>query len=95
MSKRDEYVAKLKTQIDEWNVQVDKLEARAKQLSASARIGYDEQVKALYQQREVAKAKLAEIQAASDGAWEDLRHGVDGAWTAFRDALEKAASRYK
>ena len=95
MSKRDIYVEKLKAQLDIWNAQIDKFEAQAKQASASAKAGYEEQIKLLHQQRDLAKAKFAEIQVASDEAWEDLRQGADTVWTAFRESLEKAMSRFK
>ncbi len=95
MSSRDVYMAKLKAQIDEWNAQLDKFEAQAKQAGANAKISYDEQIKALHRQRESAKAKFAEIQAASDEAWEDLKQGVDIAWAAFMEGLDKARSRFK
>lgn len=95
MSKRDIYVEKLKAQLDIWNAQVDKFEAHAKQASESAKGAYEGQIKQLHQKRDLAKAKFAEIQAASDGAWEDLKQGVDIAWTAFRESLDKAKSRFK
>ena len=95
MSKRDIYVENLKAQIDVWNAQVEKFEAQAKLASASAKAAYEDQIKLLHQQRDLAKAKFAEIQAASDGAWEDLRKGADAAWNALRQNLEKAMSRFK
>ncbi len=94
MSNRDAYVAKLKAQIDEWNAQLDRFEAQAKQTGENAKLSYDEQIKALHQQRELAKARFAEIQAASDEAWEDIKQGVDIAWTAFKEGLDRARSRY-
>jgi hypothetical protein len=95
MSKRDIYIENLKAQIDIWNAQVDKFEAQAKQASVSAKAAYEEQIKLLHQQRDLAKAKFTEIQTASDGAWEDLRQGADAAWDALRQNLEKAMSRFK
>ena len=95
MSKRDIYVEKLKAQLDIWNAQIDKFETQAKQASASTKVAYEEQIKLLHHQRDLAKAKFAEIQAASDEAWGDLRQGMDTAWATFRESLEKAMSRFK
>ena len=40
MSKKDEYVAKLKSQLDEWNAEVKKWEAKAKGAHADMRSQY-------------------------------------------------------
>jgi len=37
MSKRDEYVEKLKAQLDQWNTEVAKWEAKAQKAQAGAR----------------------------------------------------------
>ncbi len=44
MSKRDAYVAKLKAQLDEWNAEVRKWEAKAEGAQADVRIEYEKQL---------------------------------------------------
>ena len=73
MSLKDEYVEKLKAQLDEWSADIDVLEARVRQADAELHIKYDEQVVALKQKRDEAKLKLAEIQASAGEAWQELR----------------------
>ena len=37
----------------------------------------------------------AEVREAGEGAWEDLKSGVQGAWDAMEDALKSARSKFK
>jgi len=64
MSERDAYVKKLKAQLDEWNADTDRLEARARKAGAEASLAYERQAKTLRRQRDDAKARLAEVQNA-------------------------------
>ncbi len=95
MSARDAYVEKLKAQLDEWNAELDKLQARLRGARADAKIDYEKQIKTLRQQRDEATTKLAEIQEASEDAWEDLKQGMENTWTALKEAFERAKSRFK
>lgn len=95
MSERDAYVNKLKAQLDEWNAEIDRLEARARKAGADASIGYEKQAKALRRQRDDAKARLAEIQSAGQDAWQQLKKGADQAWADLKSSVEKAAASFK
>jgi uncharacterized coiled-coil DUF342 family protein len=95
MSKKDAFVEKLKARLDEWSAELDNLEAKAGKVDADARIEYEDQIKALRQQRDSVKAKLVEIQSAREDAWEDLQKGLDSMLDALQEGLEKATSRFK
>ena len=94
MSKRDEYVDKLKAQLDQWNTEVAKWEAKAQKTQASARIEYDKQLKEVRRQRDQALEQMKRVQAATGDAWVDLVRGADEAWAKMREALEKARSHF-
>ena len=94
MSKRDDYVAKLKVQLDEWNAEVSKWEAKAKGAQAEARVEYEKQLEALRRQRDEATEQMRKIQAAAGDAWQDLARGADEAWAKAREAFAKASSRF-
>ena len=47
MSKRDEYIANLKAQLEEWNAEVRKWEAKAKEAQADVRMEYEKHLEAL------------------------------------------------
>ncbi|HVS27083.1 MAG TPA: hypothetical protein VHE58_07285, partial [Burkholderiales bacterium] len=63
MSKRDEYVEKLKAQLDEWNTEVAKWEAKAKAAQADVRTGYEKQLEVIRRQRSQAMERMRQVQA--------------------------------
>jgi chromosome segregation ATPase len=92
MSERDAYLQKLKGQLDEWNAEIDKLEARAAQATGDARLTLEEQMTSLRRQRGEAKARLAQLQGATDDAWEQLKTGLDEAWASLKEGVDRAKS---
>jgi hypothetical protein len=58
MNKKDDYVAKLKAQLDEWNAEVGKWEAKAKGAQADARVEYEKQLDAFRRQRDQAMEQM-------------------------------------
>lgn len=95
MSKRDEYVAKMKVQLDRWNADVTKWEARAREAQAAARPEFEKQLAAFRKQRDVAMQQMHKVQAAAGEAWVELVHGTDEAWARMREAFEKASSHFQ
>ena len=90
--KRDEYVEKVKRQLDEWNAAIDKLEGRAGELRAEARERFQARVAALRANREELLGKLKELQATGENAWEAVKSGLEVARTEFKRAYEEARS---
>ena len=88
---RDEYVEKLKAQIDQWNVQMKHWEeaARGAQGQAAAQL---ERLKA---QREEALDEMRRLQGASADAWKDMMRGTEDAFRAMQQAFEKASGEFK
>ncbi len=95
MSKRDEYVAKLKAQLDEWNAEVKKWEAKAKGAHADMRTQYEKQLEAFRRQRDQAVEQMRRVQAAVGDAWVELARGADEAWAKARAAFAKARAHFQ
>ena len=95
MSKKDEYFAMMEAQIRKWDAEVDKLRAKSAQMSAEARIKYEEQLMAMRANRDAANKKLQEIRTASEAAWQNMQAGMDAAWASMKNALDKASSQFK
>ncbi|MGH8673456.1 MAG: hypothetical protein ACREVG_04010, partial [Burkholderiales bacterium] len=79
MMNRDEYVQKLKTQLDQWNADVATWEARAKAAQGEMKTAYEQQLTQFRSRRAEAVAQLQRLQAASGQAWSEMTKGVDGA----------------
>lgn len=95
MSNRDAYVEKMKAKIDEWNADIEKMEAKARGAEADAKIKYSEQLTAMRQHRDEARARMRELQVASEDAWERIRDGMESAWASMSKGFRDAADRFK
>jgi hypothetical protein len=91
MSKRDEYVAKMKLQLDELNAKMDILEAKTKDAKEEARAAYKAEMGKLRQQSKLAAAKLTEMKAAGEDKWEAMVTEMEK----IRDAFKHAFNYFK
>ena len=91
---RDAYVQKLKAKLDEWNADIDKLQAKAGQATADAKEKYSHQIDELKAKQMEAQAKMKELGKAGDEAWQDVKAGADLAWKALGEAVQSAKSRF-
>jgi len=94
MMKRDEYIEKLKAQLDLWNAEAAKWEAKAKLAQAEMRVEYEKQFETFKQRRDEALEKMRQVQGASGEAWTELVRGADDAWAKMREAFEKARDAF-
>lgn len=95
MTTRHEYIEKLKEKLDEWDCDIDELEAKAQKAKSDIKYEYEDQIKSLRLKRDLVQLKMSEIKDSSEEAWEDLKEGADEAWNNLKQALEKAWSHYK
>jgi len=95
MTTRDDYIAKLKGQLDRWNADVTRWEAQASAASADLKKQYAKQLEILRAQREVARYNLRLVEDASATAWTDLSKGADEAWARMREAIANARSHFE
>ncbi|MBK7677178.1 hypothetical protein [Accumulibacter sp.] len=72
MSKRDDYIEKMKLQLDEVNAKMSELEAKAKEAKADARAKYADQMAKLREQSQLAVTKLDELKAAGEDSWDAM-----------------------
>lgn len=94
MTKRDEYIDKLKTQLDQWNTQVAQWETKAREAQTNVRADYEKQLETLRHHRDEALEQMRRVQAATGDAWVDLVRGADEAWSKMREAFEKARTHF-
>ncbi len=92
---RDAYIKKYKAQLDEWNAELNKLEAQAQKATADARLKFDEEMEQLNNRLAEGRETLQKIQSANEAALKDLMDGAQSMWDTFEEAFKKARSRYK
>lgn len=91
---RDEYVEKLKSQIDLWNAETTKWEARAKAAGHDAQAEMARQMDQLQARRDEATAEMKRLQNASADALADMMRGADAALKSMQDAFEAARRQF-
>lgn len=94
MTSRHEYIDKLKEKLDEWDADIDELEARAQNTKTELEFEIKDQITALKLRRDIMKLKLNEIRDSSEEAWEDIKVGAEEAWADVKDAMKKAKSHF-
>ncbi len=94
MMNRDEYVQKLKTQLDQWNAEAAKWEAKANEAQAGMKAEYEKQLAELNRRRDEALEQMKRLQAASTDAWQEMIRGADQAWKNMHDAVTRARSHF-
>lgn len=92
---REAYIEKFKLKLDEWNSEIDKLQAKTKGTHDLALVSYNKQIEALIVKRDHLKGKMAELHTRGEAAWEDLRDGIGTAWKNLGDSIEDAKTRFK
>lgn len=91
MSKRDDYIEKMKLQLDEANTKMSELEAKAKEAKAEAREKYAEEMGKLRHQSQLAVSKLEELKAAGEDSWD----GMVAEMEKIRDAFVHSFKYFK
>lgn len=95
MMSRDEYVQKMKDQLDKWNAEAAQWEAKAKDAQASMKAEYEKQLSMLNSRRDEAMYQLKLLQGASTDAWQDMMKGADQAVKSMQEAFSRARSHFE
>ncbi|ADC62093.1 sll1863 family stress response protein [Allochromatium vinosum] len=96
MSKsRDEYIAAMKKQLDEWSEHIADLEKKGHKIKEDARVEYEEHLAALHTRRAEGEKKLAEMRAATESTWEQVKLETDNVWEAFKDSYQAFTAHFK
>jgi predicted nucleic acid-binding Zn-ribbon protein len=94
MSEKQSYRKKIEASMEQWNAEIDKLEARADRAEADMQLQYYEELKKLRALQEEARGKLEELEEAGDDTREELERAVDNATNAIERAMSVTLSRF-
>ena len=95
MSKRDEYVAKMKAQLDEWNEDLEGLEAKLAETAEPIKSKLEPQLAKARSSYASAGQKLSELRGAGEESWDDLTGEVEHVWKALRQSINYFKSQLK
>jgi septal ring factor EnvC (AmiA/AmiB activator) len=72
--KKESYLNKTETKVQEWNTKVESLEKRSEEAGTKTRSELDRHVKTLEEKLEIVRKKLSEFQVAAKKAFNELQH---------------------
>ena len=88
---RDEYVQKLKAQIDQWSAQMTKWESASQEVKNK----YLQQLDEARVRRDEAIEEMKRLQGASADAWTEMMKGAETALQAMQGAFERASKGFE
>lgn len=95
MSERQHYIDKIQARLDQWNAEIEKLQAKSREAEADSKIDHQKQIETLRERRDAAEQKIGDVRNASDDAWQDAKAGLDKAVDDLSSAFDKAKSRFQ
>jgi lipid II:glycine glycyltransferase (peptidoglycan interpeptide bridge formation enzyme) len=90
MMNRDEYVQKLKTQIENWNAEAARWEEKARKAQAGMKAEYERQLENFRKKSDEAMVELRRLQSASGDAWVEMMRGMEASAKSMQEAFERA-----
>ncbi len=92
MEDKKSYLQNLADQLHQWDVEIDELSARAGK--AEAKTEHLNQIDDLRAKKEAAQSQMKQLQEAGDGAWNDMKAGVEKSWTELTGAFASAFAKF-
>jgi hypothetical protein len=94
MVNREEYVEKMKAQLDQWSAQMAEWEAAARDAKAEAKTEWEKQVGILKSRIDDVAFKMELLKGASSEAWNEVARGAEEARKAMQVSFERARSKF-
>jgi predicted nucleic acid-binding Zn-ribbon protein len=87
MANRDEYIAKMKAQLDEWNADLGKLEDKMEAASDATKERLAPYLENVRDARDAAWKKLGELKNSGEASWDSLEGEVEHVWKTFKQSV--------
>ncbi len=94
MTNREAYKQKVQAQLDEWKADADKLRAKIKKKQADRKIDSQKYLDELKVKQTQARAKLKQLEEASEDAWDDIKAGLENATAELKQSYAKAKAKF-
>ena len=94
-SERQQYQDKIEAKLRELEREIADLKAETTKQGKDAGKGINQQIPELERKYEVARQKFEKFKNSSQGAWQDMKGGIDAAMKDLQAAYNRAATHYK
>ena len=95
MRNRDAYKKKIYTELEIVQARFAEFKSKGQNLDTATRARHNRHVEKVEQHIIATAAKLKELNAAHDDAWEELIDGMENTWTVLQSTLEDAVTSFK
>ncbi|HNW44999.1 MAG TPA: hypothetical protein PKI19_10875 [Elusimicrobiales bacterium] len=95
MGKKEDYIAKLNSQLKAWGVEIDRLSENAERAALEHRTKLLREITEFKARRLEAQLKLRQFGETSGDAWELLTEGMDKAWAEMKETVGQIAEKLK
>jgi hypothetical protein len=93
MTDRDTFIKGVKAQLDEWNGDIGKLEAKLEHASDDTKETLRHHLAKAHEARDAVARKLGELGGASEDTWHSVKGDVENAWEAFKSSVNHFKSQ--
>lgn len=95
MSSHQDYIDRLRNQLQEWDYELDRLDNRVRDLAGQARERAREQLDEARDYRREVEGKLEKLERSASDAIEDLRNGLEIAWDGLKTGYYAARAEFE
>jgi len=93
--KREAYQTKMAQNLNALDQQIGALKVKIGKLGKTDHPQFDQQMAELERKREVARERLEKLKASSQGAWVEMKAGIDEAMDDLQRAYQRASAHFK
>jgi predicted nucleic acid-binding Zn-ribbon protein len=87
MATREEYVEKMKSQLDEWNSDLDNLERKYHEASDETKRRLEPHLQKVREARDTTRAKIKELKDSGEASWDAAVDEVEHVWKTFKQSV--------
>ncbi|MDT8407906.1 MAG: hypothetical protein RQ715_11730 [Methylococcales bacterium] len=92
---KTQYIEQLKSKLDQWNGEIDRLEAQAELTKADIKTDVQGKIGELKAKRNKINEHINQLQDASEDAWEDIKTGADQAVNTLTETFKSVSAQFK
>ena len=93
--KKEEYQRSLTAQMQEIDVKIDELKAKAGRASDTVKAEFARDMEALDRQKAVLAEKMEAVKSSSASKWSEVKAGANSAMDSVKQTYEKAKARFQ
>jgi predicted nucleic acid-binding Zn-ribbon protein len=87
MTTRDEYVEKMKVRLDEWNGEIDRLEAKLAEAGEETKVRLQPPIAKARESRDRVVSKLGELKQSGETSFDSAKDEIEHMWKTLKQSV--------